>query len=559
MWSTSPMPAGFRRNLWSALFVAFVVAAGAWPAAASWMVPPRPWRAKDFAIVKRGALYHIFYTRTNTLDPNGASELSFGHATSNDLYGWTQQDTILPVDPADWDNLHVWAPHIVESEGVYYLFYTGVTQKPGGMQFHQRIGLATSTDLFTWNRLDQPIFDCSATSWVYCDTTSAAGGNLRDPFVMPNPSGPGWLMYYSAVPSTDVSRYVVGVASSPGDLAQWADLQPLWVTYYTTTGYELAESPHLFQHDGLWYLVITTNGQQPLSWATGPDPLGDPSSWTWRGSLTNAIGLDTRFWFASETLRDGAHDFFCFANFDRTDVREMQWHADGTFSLTQPDPFHVLDLHWDRDSVVTGGIAELRVQSVNFGGRYAPIRASWLHDGVEEPVANAAIGLPDSIVCADTLTTFGWSAQRVPGAPDTSVTRLIVRLADSTAVAPVLYVGPTGFCGPGGSDPGGEIIDPGLVHRPTEGRMRVRALYHAPVTGGLGLVIELDAAAAVRLDVFDLQGRRLGTLADRTMTAGATLVPWDAQRAGAQRPGVVFVRMTTPAGACWTRLVIAPR
>lgn len=551
------------RSAWFALLAAvLLVALGAAVAAASWMVPPRPYRSKDFAIVKRGALYHIFYTRTNTLDPYGASELSFGHATSYDLYAWTQQDTVLPVEPGRWDNLHVWAPHVVQSEGVWYMLYTGVTQNPGGMQYHQRIGLATSTDLFTWNRLDQPVFDCSEAPWVYCDTTVAAGGNLRDPFVMPDPAGPGWLLYYSTVPASDVNRYVVGVASSSGDLSQWSDLQPLWVTYHATTGYELAESPHLFRHGSLWYLVITTNGAQPLGWATGPDPLGAPATWNWRGPLATSVGLDTRFWFASETLRDGLHDYFAFVNYDRADVREMQWRPDATFGLVQPDAFHVTDLRWDRDSVAAGNIAELRVKSVNYGGRYAPIRAYRLRDGLEEAVPNASIGLPDSIVCTDSVTAFSWSSQRiVESANDTSVTRLVVRLADETAQTPVLYVGPAGFCGTGGSDPGGEIIDPGVVHHvPPQGRMRVRPLYRAPVSGGLALLVELDRPAAARLDAFDLQGRRLGTLAERTLPAGASLVPWDAARLerGARRPGVMFVRLSTPAGTSWTRIVVAP-
>jgi hypothetical protein len=550
------MTAGQRIRPLLAACLAIVL--GVAPVAASWMVVPRPYRSKDFAFVKREGLYHIFYTRTNTLDANGASEQSFGHATSYDLYGWVQQDTVLPVDSTRWDNLRVWAPHIVESEGVYWMLYTGVTQHPGGMQYHQRTGLATSTDLYTWNRLDQPVFDCSMTSWVYCDTSIAPGGNLRDPFVMKNPAGPGWLQYYATVPASDVNRYVVGVAASPGDLAQWSDLKPLWVTYHATTGYELAESPHLFERGGLWYLVFTTNGAQPLAWATGPDPLGEPPSWTWRGPLNTAVGFDTRFWFASEMLRDGLRDYFAFVNFDRVDVREMQWRADGTFGLVQPDPFHVTDLRWDRDSVVAGDVAELRIKSINYSGRWARLRAWRQWHGAEEPVMNAEIGLPDSILCTDTLTSYSWTSQRiVETANDTTVTRLVVRVADETAAAGVLYVGPPGFCGSGGSDPGGEIIDPGAIHRvPPSGRMRVRPLYQAPVPGGLALLVELDAATDVRLEVFDLQGRRLGTLAERRLPAGATVVPWDPGLVRGARPGVVFVRLASRDGTGWTRLVV---
>ena len=56
--------------------------------------------------------------------------------------------------PGHWDNAKVWAPDIKEVDGVYYMFYTGVTNQPGAYAAYQRIGLATSTDLMTWNRLD---------------------------------------------------------------------------------------------------------------------------------------------------------------------------------------------------------------------------------------------------------------------------------------------------------------------------------------------------------------------------------------------------------------------
>jgi hypothetical protein len=397
---------------------------------------------------------------------------------------------------------------------------------------------------------------------VYCDSTTTSGGNLRDPFVMadPAPAG-GWLQYYSTVPDVDVNRYLVGVASSAGDLAQWTDLKPLWATYKTSTGYELAESPHLFEHEGLWYLAITSNGVQPLIWMTSPDPTGEPAAWTQRGTVSASVGLDTRFWFASEYLRTGLREFFAFVNFDRVDVRELEWRTDGTFFLTQPDLFHVTSMSWDRDSVVQGDPAELTLRCVNWTGRRAHLEAVELHDGIEELIPNQAIDLPDSVAITDTVATVAWQARRWQGGTDTdtSVTRLLVRTKDRTMEARVLYVGPPGFCGPGGNDPGGEIIDPALRRRdPPLGRQVIRTLTRAPVGGGLALLVELDRAQPARLDVFDLQGRRLGTLADRVLPAGATVVPWDARRAGAGRAGICFARLTTPGGTHWTRVVVTP-
>jgi len=550
-----------RRFLLAAGATLLALAAAA-PALATWMVPPRPFRAKDFAFIKRDALYHIFYTRTNTLDPNGNTENAFGHAVSYDLYTWTQLDSVLPVRPGEWDNHRVWAPDIVESEGVYYMFYTGVTDVPPFYSFYQRTGLATSTDLMSWNRYDVPVLSCEQVPWVYCDSTNSMGGNLRDPFVMSDPAHPGqWLQYYSAVPDTDINRYVVGVASSTGNLATWADLKPLWATYKTNTGYELAESPHLLQHEGLWYLFFTTNGFQPLAWATGTDPIGEPETWTQRGTVNASVGFDTRFWFASEYLREGTHEFYCFANFDRVDVREMQWRPDGTFALLQPDMFHVTFIGWDRDSVDQGNQAELLIRSVNWAGRHVKLELTKLTGtGDEEIIPNAAVDLPDSVATTDSLVIVPWQARRWVGSGDTdsSVTRLRVRTGDHTMTADVLYIGRSGFCGGGGGDPGGEIEDPGLRgHLPPVGRITIRTLYHAPVGGGVALLVDLDAPQPARLDLFDVQGRRLGTLADRAMPRGATVLPLDpAQLGGRLRPGVYLARLVTPSATRWTRVVV---
>ncbi len=514
------------RRFLPAAGVAVLALAAAAPALATWMVPPRPLRAKDFAIIKRDALYHIFYTRTNTLDPNGNTENSFGHAVSKDLYNWTQLDSVVPVRPGEWDNHRVWAPHIVESEGVYYMFYTGVTESAPLYSFFQRTGLATSTDLMSWNRYDVPVFSCEQAPWVYCDSTNSMGGNLRDPFVMSDPAHPGqWLQYYSTVPDTDINRYVVGVASSTGNLATWADLKPLWATYKTNTG----------------YLFFTTNGPQPLAWAIGTDPIGEPATWTQRGPVNASVGFDTRFWFASEYLREGTHDYYCFANFDRVDVREMQWRPDGTFALNQPDMFHVTFIDWDRDSVDQGNPAELLIRSVNWGGRSVKLELTKLTGtSGEEIIPNAAFDLPDSVVITDSLVIVPWLARRWMGPGDTDSWR-------------------TGFCGGGGSDPGGEIDDPGLRgHLPPIGRITIRTLYHAPAGGGVALLVDLDTAQPARLDLFDVQGRRLGTLADRTMPRGATVLPLDpAQLGGRLRPGVYFARLVTPSATKWTRVVVS--
>ena len=283
-------------------------AIGVQPASASWMVAPPPNRPKDFAFIKKDGVYHLFYIRHNTTLPSAQTEIDLGHATSYDLYNWTQQPPVLPIRPTSWDSEHVWAPSIVESCGVYTLFYCGVSNEPGVYNSFQRIGIATSTDLFDWSRLDQPVFACDQVPWVICDPLNPDLTGFRDAFVMPDPALPGgWLMLYTTVSAIDYGNSQIGMATSNGSLSSWTDAGALGISSRTITNSSTAESPHMFEHDGLWFLFFTINGARPLAFATTPDPRADVSEWTWHGALDDMLGVGTNSWYASEYLRDGTH------------------------------------------------------------------------------------------------------------------------------------------------------------------------------------------------------------------------------------------------------------
>ena len=195
------------------------------------MIPNPPNRAKDFSIIKRDGWFHCFYILRNPTVPYDSTELELGHAVSRDLYIWSQLPPVLHTRADNWDNTKIWAPDVHEIDGVYYMFYTGVTNAYPNYDFHQRIGLATSTDLFNWNRLDQPVLACDQVRWAYCDPLLPSGGEFRDPCVLPDPATPGgWLMTFTARPKGATTTYVAGMAASSGDLTQWYNLDPLWIT-----------------------------------------------------------------------------------------------------------------------------------------------------------------------------------------------------------------------------------------------------------------------------------------------------------------------------------------
>src|SRR5688572_32070057 len=163
---------------------------------------PIPWRytiyhypgeyVTDFCIVRREGLYHLFHIRGERWTwPVGYREIGLGHAVSTDLRTWTPQEPVLPAGPpGTWDESGNWAPDIIEVEGVYYLYYTGSDRNN-----NQKIGLATSTDLYTWTK--HPANPLVAPGpWSDREVGRDVAG--RDGMVYFDPAGRRYLMYYTA-------------------------------------------------------------------------------------------------------------------------------------------------------------------------------------------------------------------------------------------------------------------------------------------------------------------------------------------------------------------------
>jgi hypothetical protein len=259
--------------------------------------PGPSYRAKDFAIVKQGEWYHLFYTRVRRFQPShwdaSVNEATFGHAISRDLETWQPLDTVLTVHPGEWDAHHLWSPTLVQRQGVTWMFYTGVrdsqmSASPGDwIPRTQTIGAAYSTDpmLEEWTRVAQPVWQPCASnglpgvSWAVCNPSIYRGtADFRDPFVMP-PSGPGqsWLLFYTTRWRMDPWNHVVGVASSTaGPGGAWADVGALWDLYTPTSNSKL-ESPHIFGHDGRWILFTTgDDGSTGILWNSSLSPATGP-------------------------------------------------------------------------------------------------------------------------------------------------------------------------------------------------------------------------------------------------------------------------------------------
>ncbi|MFG1796113.1 glycosyl hydrolase family 32 [Nocardia sp. NPDC049149] len=196
-----------------------------------------PWYINDHTLIRdHDGLWHLFgITHPEPADP--FNEVDFAHATAPTLAGpWTKHPPALTVDPDYYDETHLWAPYIVEAHDRYYMFYAG----GGPDRTAAAINLATSTDLFHWERRRSgPLF--------------RDGYDARDPMV--TRVGDQWVMYYCANSTPLGGHHVVAYRTST-DLVHWGDRHIAYTDPTVGTEAGNTESPFVVQQDGCWYLFI---------------------------------------------------------------------------------------------------------------------------------------------------------------------------------------------------------------------------------------------------------------------------------------------------------------
>ncbi len=194
-----------------------------------------PWYVNDHTIVRgRDGTWHLFgITHQEPADPE--DEDHFAHATAPSLQGpWTKRPFALSVDPGYYGETHLWAPHVIERGGTYYMFYNG----GGDDHSAYAISLATSTDLYHWTRRpDGPLF--------------RDGYDARDPYVMR--LGGRWVMYYTATGSPGGGTHIVAYRTS-ADLVHWSGRQVAYADRSAGTFGGSTESPFVVRNGGYWYL-----------------------------------------------------------------------------------------------------------------------------------------------------------------------------------------------------------------------------------------------------------------------------------------------------------------
>jgi beta-fructofuranosidase len=294
----------------------------------------------DYWLADDGEQYHLYFLKASRalLDPNRRHwRATVGHAISTDLREWTEvADALVPSDGPAFDDLATWTGSVVKApDGTWRMYYTGVDRAHRGQV--QRIGAASSKDLYTWERTGtEPVTAPDGRWYELLSSGEWKDEAWRDPWVFADPDGNGWHMLITARSrhGESIQRGVVGHAWSR-DLASWTVEPPLStpgsgfgqlevlqveavegrpVLIFSCESAELAPGVHAEAHSG-------------GIWAVNLDKLTGPID------ITAAYRIHDESLYVGRLIQDrcGHWKMLAFRNHQ----------ADGTFGGFIVDPLHV--------------------------------------------------------------------------------------------------------------------------------------------------------------------------------------------------------------------------
>ena len=199
------------------------------------------WYINDHTIVCGSDGWHLFGI-THTEPANPMDEKNFAHATANNLKQqyWIKQTFSLTYSPTDSERI-LWAPHVVYSNGLFYMYYCVGTMDDDHTKF--RIHLATSPDLWKWTRNKQ-------------NPMVVDGYDARDPMIVRLDTC--WAMYYCATSTQSGGNHVVNMLHS-SDLIHWDNRITVFTDSIKGTYGGPTESPFIVRRGSRYYLFTCTN------------------------------------------------------------------------------------------------------------------------------------------------------------------------------------------------------------------------------------------------------------------------------------------------------------
>lgn len=186
----------------------------------------------DSWYIREGEIVHAFYLQASRAlhDPIRRHNYPIiGHAISSDMKHWTVvEDALIVSDSPAFDDGTTWTGSIVRNDdGVWWMFYTGTSLAED--KKIQRIGAATSVDLFRWDKVSSAsLVNADPTYYETLDPTVWPDEAWRDPWVFRFPGQSQWQMLITARSreGNPRTRGVMGHAISD-DLSAWKVQPPL--------------------------------------------------------------------------------------------------------------------------------------------------------------------------------------------------------------------------------------------------------------------------------------------------------------------------------------------
>jgi beta-fructofuranosidase len=215
----------------------------------------------DFWLARDGHDWHIFFLKADKSlgDPFLRHQhATIGHAQSRNLIDWSHLGTCFsPGATASFDDCTTWTGSVMRGpDGTWHLFYTGTSHADNGLK--QRIGHAIATDLHNWTRVgDGPALEISGPDYEEYSPGHWHDRAMRDPHVIHDPDGDGYLMFFTArVPGMAEPNAggSIGFATSP-DLYNWT-LQP---PVFRGGLFGQMEVPQVVRIGDRWYCMFCTS------------------------------------------------------------------------------------------------------------------------------------------------------------------------------------------------------------------------------------------------------------------------------------------------------------
>jgi len=204
-------------------------------------------------LVEDGIAHMWFLTQPMLFPPDERGKhWDIGYAISSNLRDWEYRGIVLQRGWGDaWDSQKLATGSVLKRDGLYWMAYTGHHRRWFGVQ---RAGLAWSTDLMHWQKLEGNLVTEAVPPWY--DLGRREGESVyshwRDPFLIED--GP-WV--YQLVCAQEAGSYhdnagVVGRARSR-DMRHWDVIEPLDAE---RIGRQM-ECPNMHYIDGRWYLIFS--------------------------------------------------------------------------------------------------------------------------------------------------------------------------------------------------------------------------------------------------------------------------------------------------------------